>query len=495
MKRSALAIIGISVASSACAHTPPRIDGAAPTPSSPSALWQPPTSVVKAASRDTAHLAVSTSASRLGVSAAAVRTLTLPEAVDLALRNSPVTRQSWAQARAAADVYGSSQGRFFPSVTAGVAATRSLALATPGRPAGERTQYGPTLSLTYTVLDFGGRSGSIDVARQTAIAADLSHNANVENVILSVEGAAFTYLSTRAQRDAAKSAVDLASAALDAANERHRVGLATIADVLQAQTARSQAQLQLETLEGTLMVTRGSLAVAMGIPANTPVDIPDVAAVDSAHFIAESVDSLIAVAVRNRPELAEARAQAEAANSGIRVARSATMPALAFGAAGSTNGSNVPGFGGRTYSLNIGVQMPVFTGGSNQYDIASAQEQYQAALARTEVTKQQIIQQVFSAYYTLRTSTDRVRTARDLVASATQSETVARERYREGVGSIVDLLVAQSALASARAQDVDARWQWRSSLAQLAHDVGVLDARGDTSFSLFTPVPDVRPDR
>jgi len=145
-------------------------------------------------------------------------------------------------------------------------------------------------------------------------------------------------------------------------------------------------------------------------------------------------------------------------------------------------------------------QLKIFTYGTNLFNamleaIASAQEQYQAALARTEVTKQQIIQQVFSAYYTLRTSTDRVRTARDLVASATQSETVARERYREGVGSIVDLLVAQSALASARAQDVDARWQWRSSLAQLAHDVGVLDARGDTSFSLFTPVPDVRPDR
>jgi outer membrane protein len=72
---------------------------------------------------------------------------------------------------------------------------------------------------------------------------------------------------------------------------------------------------------------------------------------------------------------------------------------------------------------------------------------------------------------------------------------VARERYREGVGTIVDLLVAQSALATARAQEIDARWQWRSSLAQLAHDVGVLDARGDTSFRTFTPAPDVRPDR
>jgi outer membrane protein len=453
-------------------------------PANPSTLWQPSASVVEAAARDTAHVAMPQ---------ATVREYTLPEVVDLALKNSPATRLSWTQARAAADVFGSSEGRFFPTVTAGVTANRSLQIATPGRPAGERTQYGPSLSLAYTVLDFGGRTGSIDVARQTAIAADLTHNATVENTILQVEAAAFGYLSTRSQRDAQKAAMDLATAALEAANERHRVGLATIADVLQAQTARSQAELQLLTLEGALQIARGSLAVGMGLPANTPLDIPDVAVSDSVFFITQSVDSLIELAVQNRPELATVRAQAAAASSQIRVARSGYLPALALSATGANNGSNVSAFSGRTYSINLGVQVPVFTGFSNQYDVAAASEQYQSALARADATKQQIIQQVFSAYYSLRTSTDRVRTSRDLLASATQSETVARERYREGVGSIVDLLVAQSALASARAQSVDARWQWRTSLAQLAHDVGVLNARGDTSFGMLTPAPNVRP--
>lgn len=484
MKYSVIA--ALCVAGSACVHTPPSIDGAAPVPATPSSLWTPSASVTAAARRDTAHFALS---------AAAVRQFTLPEVVDLALRNSPATRLSWAQARAAADAYGSTEGRLYPTLSAGVAVNHSLSLATPGRPPIERSQYGPSLTLAYTVLDFGGRSGSIDVTRQTAIALDLSHNATVENTILQVEAAAFGYLSTRAQRDAQKVAMDLATAALDAANERHRVGLATIADVLQAQTARSQAELQLETLEGALQVARGALAVAMGIPANSPYDIPDVPATDSVHFVAESVDSLIEMAVRNRPELASARAQAAGASSQIRVARSGYLPALAISATGANNGSNVSTFSGRTYSVNVGVQMPVFTGFSNQYDVAAAAEQYQAALARAETTKQQIIQEVFTAYYTLRTSTNRVRTAADLLASAIQSETVARERYREGVGSIVDLLVAQSALANARAQSVDARWQWRTALAQLAHDVGVLNARGDTSFAPFTPAPDIRPGR
>jgi outer membrane protein TolC len=452
----------------------------------PASRWTPPDQVDRAAVRDTAHL---------GVSNNAPKQFTLAEVVDIALRTSPATRVSYTQARAAADVYGSTAGRLFPTLTAGIAVNQTRALSTPGRPPVNRSAYGPTLSLSYTVLDFGGRSGSIDVARQTAIAADLTHNATVDNTILQVEGAAFTYLATRSQLGAQQSALDLASKALDAANERHRVGLATIADVLQAQTARSQAQLELQTLQGQLQVTRGSLAVAMGLPANTPFDMPEITAVDSVHFITQSVDTLIEVAVRNRPELATARAQATAANSQIRVARSGYLPALGFTAVGQNSGSNVSTYTGNTYTVGFGVQMPVFSGFSNQYDVAAAGEEYASALARSESTKQQIIQQVFTAYYTLRTSTDLVRTSRDLLASAIQSETVARERYREGVGTIVDLLVAQSALANARAQEIGSRWQWRSSLAQLAHDVGVLDARGDTTFTTLTPAPNVRPDR
>jgi outer membrane protein TolC len=486
VKPSAIALVCLAASGAACVHSPPKINGAAPTPSAQNTLWQPPSPVVEAARADSA---------KLRLDPATVRQMSLGEVVDLALRNSPSTRLSYSQARSAADLYGSARGRIFPTVTAGVSAQRSLSVAAQGRAPVERTQYGPTLSLQYTVLDFGGRAGSIDVARQTAIAADLAHNATVENTILQVEAAAFSYLSTRAQRDAQKSSLDLATKALDAANERHRVGLATIADVLQARTARSQAELQLQTLEGNLLVARGSLAVSMGIPANSAFDIPDVPPTDSVHFVAESVDTLIDRAVRNRPELAQARAQAAAASSQIRVAKSAYLPSLGFNGTGARTLSTVSTFQGNSYVLGFGVTVPVFSGFSNQYDVAAASENYQAALARADITKAQVIQQVFNAYYLLRTATNRVATSRDLLASATQSEMVARERYREGVGTIVDLLIAQNALALAQAQAIDARWQWRTALAQLAHDVGVLNARGDTAFANLTPAPNIRPER
>jgi outer membrane protein TolC len=77
-----------------------------------------------------------------------------------------------------------------------------------------------------------------------------------------------------------------------------------------------------------------------------------------------------------------------------------------------------------------------------------------------------------------------VRTIRDLLASATQSEQVALGRYKAGAGSLLDLLTAQAALANARAQAIQARFSWYVALARLAHDVGILGLDGTSPLRL-----------
>jgi outer membrane protein TolC len=109
----------------------------------------------------------------------------------------------------------------------------------------------------------------------------------------------------------------------------------------------------------------------------------------------------------------------------------------------------------------------------------SAEADAEAAQSKAAGLAQQVVNQVFTSYYALQTATQRVKTSDVLLASAEQSEQVARGRYTEGVGSILDLLTAQSALADARAQQVQARWVWYTALAQLAHDSGILGLHGE----------------
>jgi len=450
------------------------VRGTAPSPSTP---WVPPPS-------DTApHRAVR--AARIPADLRSVLdSLTLADVIDVALRNNTTTRASWQAARAAAFSYGSARGAWLPTVDGQVDVTTLKTVPSQGRTAVKQTIYGPSASLSWLLLDFGGRSGSISQARNLLLASDWTHNAAIQNVVLQVESAYFQYLATSALLEAQRTSLQEARRNLEAARERHAVGLGTMADTLKAQTAVSQAQLVLETTQGQLATTRGALAVAMGLPANVDYDLRKTLETIPPMEVAESVDSLIDTALRERPDLAAARAQAAAADAGVSRARSALLPRLVAGGQAAETYFAHSTAGGSSYSGNLTLQIPLFSGLSRHYDVDAAKATAAESHARVEGLAQQVVYQVFASYNDLRTATQRVKTSGALLTSARQSEEAALAQYREGVGSLLDLLSAQSALADARAQEIDARWSWYIAVAQLAHDAGLLNLKGGSSIPM-----------
>lgn len=510
-------VIGACVTAMACVPGTPRIDGGPGAPPRPSTLWPvPPSARTPAPSPAAPQAPAATVAlTRDSATAAAGSQLSLTDVMDLALRNNPQTRQSWALARASAEQYGASRGSLFPTINAGVNLTHSNSTVGStvngtqfssgqtfdstggvstrlGSGVGTRTQLAPSISLSYLVFDLGGRVGTIEAAKQRAIAADLAHNATVQNVVLQVESALFSFLTTRALRDAQVATVQEAQADTAASEERLRVGVATLEEVLQTRTALAQAQYQLATLEGNLLAARGDLASAMGLPANARFEIPNVTEHEQVCEVTASVDTLINRAIALRPEIAESRATAASLAAQVRVARSAGYPALTLSSTGSYTNSSAVNATGRNLSFVLGVQIPIFNGFARQYDVRAARAQYDAGLAEVASTQQQVTVQVFASYAALQTATQRIRAAEQLLSSAQQSSDVAVGRYREGVGTIVDVLLARSALATARAEEIQARWEWHTALAQLAHDTGTLDLTGRPNLPLDQGPPSIR---
>ena len=473
MGRVRIAGIGLIVlAVGGCLGTP-SVGGVAGVAPSPNAAWIPPAKDVQA---DTVtRTAVPADLERR------IKQLSLAEVVDLGLRNNPQTRVSWSNARAAAAAYGSERGAYFPTIDGDVTGTRLKTVASQGRSAVTQSVLSPSLSLTYLLFDFGGRSGTVAAARNSLLAANYTHNATLQDVVLQIQTAYFQYVANRALLQAQQTTAREARTNLEAADARRRVGVATIADVLQARTAASQAELAAETTEGDLQTSRGALALALGLPANLPYDIDSTAGQMPVAVLADSVDALIARATAARPDLAAARADYEASRSEISVARASRLPSLELnGTGGRTYTTTLPN-GGNNYTVSLGLRIPIFAGFSRIYDQREAVALADAAQARASALGQQVVFQVFSSYHALQTAARRVATSRDLMASAEQSNEVALARYRSGVGSVLDLLSAQSALADARAQQVLARLEWNTSLARLAHDAGVLDPRGGSS--------------
>ena len=265
------------VAGSAC-HTPgtPRIDGVAGAPANPATPWMVPASA-RTPAPPAAPPAVPAATAALAADSAttaAVR-FSLTDVVDLALKNNPTTRESWANAQAAVNEYGSARGARYPTVngsvnlagastgsvfsgggngsTVVIDSTASNGSNVRGAVGGlTRAQITPAVSLSYLVFDMGGRAATIESAKQNAIALNLGHNSAINDVVLQVESALFSYLATVALRDAEVTAVKEAQADTANAEARMRVGVGTLQDVLQARTELAQARFQLVTLEGTL---------------------------------------------------------------------------------------------------------------------------------------------------------------------------------------------------------------------------------------------------
>jgi len=407
----------------------------------------------------------------------APKTISPVEAVDLALRNNPATQQSWFRARAAAANAGSKRSAWYPNVELDGFYTRQKNAAFGGQTIYYQTTYGPSAILNWLLFDFGGRAADVEEADALLAQANAIHDAVLNDVILQVLQAYYGYEGAKSLLAAQEASLKQAEENLRAAEERHRAGVATIADVLQARTTASQQRLAYDSVKGQIAVIRGALATSLGVPANTPIEAGELPEDLNLDRVTRSVDDLIAQAERQRPDLAAARSAAIAAERHVASARSSLWPTLGGAAGGSRTY-----FGGGTgtnstdlYSVGLLLRIPVFTGFQKQYDLRKAEEERGAAEAAAANVEQLVIQQVWASYYSVQTAAQRIRTARDLVASARQSADVTRGRYTAGVGSILDLLTAESALASARAQDVAARADFLFSLAQLAHDVGAIE--------------------
>ena len=259
-----------------------------------------------------------------------------------------------------------------------------------------------------------------------------------------------------------------------AAEEKHQHGLATIADVLQAKTAFSQANLNLEGAQGKVQIIRGSLATAMGIPVESTVDIkllPENPPVDQ---VTATVEENLKQAQITHPNLAAQRQRVEESMAHTRVVRSARYsdPLLQqYRRRADRKGSGT--FRGDNTAAVV-LSIPLWDHGAKRYDLLKAEEDAKAQAATLESLEQSVALAVWTSYYNLKTAIQQIQTTQDLLAGATQSHEVALGRYREGVGGFLDLLAAQSTLTSARAQYLTAQADWYIAFSDLARNTGAL---------------------
>jgi TolC family type I secretion outer membrane protein len=401
--------------------------------------------------------------------------LSLADVVERALCNNPQTREAWANARFQAAQVGIGKSAYLPSLSVDASVSRNHINGGTGGGAASYNQQNLGASLSYLLYDFGARDAALENARQLLAALNATQDAAIQTVFLAGVQAYYQLFAARAAVDSAVEAEKSALESLNAAAARYSAGSGTPADKLQAQTAYSQAVLNRIQAEGDARNAQGILANAMGADADRTFQIvpPTLLQAPDAQF-GRDIAGLIEQARHQRPDLAAAQAQVEAARANVEAARAAGMPAITLGASAGRSDTSISG-PGNTSSLGVSISFPLFSGYNTTYRVRAAREQVDLRLAQRDRTSQQIALDVWKAYQSVVTGNQAVKSSADLVASATHSAQVALGRFKAGAGNILDLLAAQSALASARLQNIQALYNWHIAKATLAQSLGGLD--------------------
>jgi len=409
------------------------------------------------------------------------KTYSLAELIDLAQTHNPATRAAWERARSQAAALGITRSELYPTLAAAaLSETESVQAFFGDRFHGQTIQsFELALDLNYTVFDFGARSGRIDAARARLLSANFAFNDTHRSVIDQVEQAYYRLLNSMGQEDSAQASLANAKAVEQAAQERLTNGLATLPDVLEARSATAQAEYDLQSVLGAEEIARGDLATAVGTSASVSIRVQTLDQLPTPDSIGETVEETIDRAFAQRPDLMQQAAEIRTANARLKEARAAYYPTLGVNvspAIPSLYGIQQPFHWSHTAdltgSMSFNLNWTVFDGGARKSRAAQAQADIHAAEAQTNLKKNQVADEVWTAYSNLNTAFRQHRTAIALVEAASQSYDAALESYKYGLRNLLDVTAAQRSLAQARSADVFARTQVLTAVAELAFATG-----------------------
>ncbi len=271
---------------------------------------------------------------------------------------------------------------------------------------------------------------------------------------------------------------------LQMTQNRYASGVATKADVAQAQSQLANARVQLAAFNVQRPQLEHAIAVLVG-EAPSSFSLPPLPGLPQARAIPAGVPSQLLL---RRPDLGASERQVAAANAQIGVAKSAYFPALTISAQRgwhSTVFPNLISAPNAFWSVGPSIAETLFDAGARSAQVAQSQGAYQQAVAQYRQLSLQALQQVEDQLAALSALADEARLQEDAVAAADESLRLATNQYKAGTVSYLNVISAQAIAYTARNGKLQIAGQ------QLTANVALIQALGGSWETAAQPPQDV----
>ena len=380
-----------------------------------------------------------------------------------------------AQFRQARALVREARAAYFPTVTLGIGYARSRQSATLGSV--KTTTTGPASNFTFPLdvsweLDLWGRIRRAVESNQASAQASA---ADLETSRLSLQAElAQDYFQLRAL-DAQKQLLDITVAAfqksLELTRNRYEGGVASRADVAQAETQLKTTQAQAIDVGVQRAQLEHAIAVLIGRPPSG-FSLPQAPLAATPPTIPVGVPSEL---LQRRPDVAGAERRVAAANAQIGVAIAAFYPSLTLGASGGFESGSVSEWftwPSRVWSVGPTISETVFDGGLRRAQTDFARAGYDASVGTYRQTVLTAFQAVEDNLAALRILEQEGQVQDEAAKDAEQSVTLTTNQYKAGTVNYLNVITAQTIALTDETTAVQIRGRRMSAAVLLIQALG-----------------------
>jgi outer membrane protein len=400
------------------------------------------------------------------------QTLTLKDAEKLARKNNPQISVARLLAMAQQQVTREVRSSLWPAANADITTVDSqensrISAGGLNNPIiYERAAGGVTVSQLIT--DFGRTNNLVASANLTAKAEAQNAIATQEQILLEVNQAFFSALQTHAVLKVAEETVNERGVVADQIGALAKNKLRSDLDLSFANVNLAQAKLLLLDAQNNDKAALANLSAVLGY--STEHDFILVEEQAQAVVPPGDVDSLIAQAFANRPEMLALNYQFQASQKMKTAERDLLLPSIR--ALGTVGGAPVRNDHLSSWYGAVGanVNIPIFNGFLYTARAHEADLRSQAVRDRLTDLRNRLSRDVRTSWLSANNAYQRLAVTQQLLEQVQLALDLAQARYKLGLSSIVELSQAQLQATQAEISNAQAGYDYRLSQAVLRYE-------------------------
>jgi outer membrane protein TolC len=309
-------------------------------------------------------------------------------------------------------------------------------------------------------------------AKQLVTAADFETEQARQDLILEIIKAYYGVLVMRENVKAADEAVKTAEASEHRIETMHKVGLLVDSDLLSAKVFVSQMKDRQIRAQNDLAFTEMQLAREIGIGLDSPPET--VGALMEPSPLTKTIQEWIQTALQQRPALRAAQIEETAMGNERKAAKAEFGPRIGLFGSTERDAVTLGGPSGTNWTAGARLDFKLFAGGAQKARLEEAAASESKAKHNVEWLRSGVQMEVRKAFLDGNAATQRAAAARDATEQAKESLRIVQNRYESGLTTVTELLRSQTAELDATTAYLSALQDWQVARAQLERAAGVL---------------------